>query len=118
LRQSSPAQAAANTAYDAAVTASLAKFSVTDATWLTNHTSGVLGNRNIQNIIEAKYVALFMQTEGYTDFRRTGFPVLNPTAGTSIPSRYPYATDERLYNTANVPSGITINSALWWMSAK
>jgi len=118
LRQSSPAQAAANAAYDAAVTASLAKFSVTDATWLTNNTSGVLGNRNIQNIIEAKYVALFMQEEGFTDFRRTGFPVLDPTAGSAVPSRYPYATSERLYNSANVPTGITVNTPLWWMSGK
>ncbi len=118
LRQSSPSPVAANAAYDAAVTASLAKFSVTDATWLTNNTSGVLGDRSIQNIIEAKYIALFMQEEGYTDFRRTGFPVLNPTAGAAVPSRYPYATDERLYNTANVPTGITNNTPLWWMSAK
>jgi hypothetical protein len=118
LRQSTPSQSAANAAYDAAVTASLDKFSVTDATWLTDHTSGVLGNRNIQSIIEAKYVALFMQTEGYTDFRRTGFPVLNPTAGAAVPSRYPYATSERLYNTANVPTGITTNTPLWWMPGK
>ena len=111
-------QALANAAYDAAVTASLAKFSVTNAAWLTSHTSGVLGNRNLQNIIEAKYVALFMQTEGFTDFRRTGFPVLNPTAGSAVPVRFPYCTSERLYNTENVPTGITVNSALWWMSAK
>lgn len=118
LRKPVPSQALANAAYDAAVTASLAKFGVTNATWLTNHTSGVLGNRSIQNIIEAKYIALFMQTEAYNDFRRTGFPVLAPTAGANVPVRYPYPTDERLYNTENVPTGITINSPLWWMTAK
>ena len=118
LRATSPSQTAANAAYDAAVTASLAKFGVTDATWLTNNTSGVLGDRSLQNIIEAKYVALFLQAEGYNDFRRTGWPALSPTAGTAIPVRYPYATSERLYNTANVPTGITINSPVWWMSSK
>ncbi len=118
LRKAGPSQALANAAYDAAVTASLAKFSVTDATWLSNNTTGVLGNRSIQNIIEAKYIALFMQVEGFTDFRRTGFPVLVPTAGTTIPVRFPYCTDERLYNTANVPTGITTDTPLWWMSAK
>ncbi len=118
LRAASPSQTAANAAYDAAVTASLAKFGVTDATWLTNNTSGVLGDRSLQNIIEAKYVALFLQAEGYNDFRRTGWPALSPTAGTAIPVRYPYATSERLYNTANVPTGITINSPVWWMSSK
>lgn len=118
LRKASPSQALANTAYDAAVTASLAKFSITDAAWLTANTSGVLGDRNIQNIIEAKYIAMFMQMEGYNDFRRTGWPVLVPTAGATIPVRFPYCTDERLYNAANVPTGITTDTPLWWMSAK
>ena len=118
LMAASPSQTAANSAYDEAVTASLAKFGVSDAAWLTNNTSGVLGDRNLQNIIEAKYIALFMQAEGYNDFRRTGYPVLNPTAGTAVPVRYPYATDERLYNSQNVPTGITINLPLWWMTSK
>ena len=118
LRKASPDQALANAAYDAAVTASLAKFSVTDAVWLAANTSATLGARTIQNIIEAKYIALFMQTEAFTDFRRTGFPVLTPTAGSLVPVRYPYPTSERLYNSENVPTGITVNSALWWMSAK
>jgi len=118
LRKASFSQALANTAYDAAVTASLAKFSITDAAWLTAHTTGVLGNRSLQNIIEAKYIALFMQTEAYTDYRRTGWPVLVPTAGATVPVRFPYCTDERLYNSDNVPKGITIASALWWMTAK
>ena len=81
LRQTTSSQALANAAYDAAVTASLDKFSVPDATWLTNNTTGVLGDRSIQNIIEAKYIALFMQMEAYTDFRGTDYPVLVPTAG-------------------------------------
>jgi hypothetical protein len=118
LRSAAPSQPLANSAYDAAVTASLDKFSVTDATWLTNNTTGVLGDRSLQNIIEAKYIALFMQTEAFTDFRRTGWPVLVPTAGASIPVRYPYCTDERLYNAENVPTGITTDSPLWFMSAK
>jgi hypothetical protein len=118
LRKTAPDQTAANTAYDAAVTASLAKFSITDATWLTNNTSGVLGVRSIKNIIEAKYIALFLQIEAYNDYRRTGYPVLVPTVGSAVPSRYPYCTDERLYNAESVPSGITLNSPVWWMTAK
>lgn len=118
LRKSTPSAADANAAYDAAVTASLAKFGVTDATWLTANTTGVLGDRNIQNIIEAKYIALFMQLEAYNDFRRTGFPALTPTAGSAVPVRYPYATSERLYNSDNVPTGVTIDSPIWWMGAK
>ncbi len=115
LRKSSPSQADANTAYDAAVTASLAKFGVTDATWLTDNTTTVLGDRTIRNIIEAKYIALFMQVEAYNDFRRTGYPELTPTAGDAVPVRYPYATSERLYNADNVPTGVSIDTPIWWM---
>lgn len=111
-------QPLANAAYDAAVTASLAKYSIADAAWLTANTTGVLGNRSLQNIIEAKYIALFLQTESFVDFRRTGFPLLSPTAGSEIPVRYPYATDEDIYNHANVPTGITVFTDLWWMSGK
>jgi hypothetical protein len=118
LRQPVSSHQLANAAYDAAVTASLNKFGITDAAWLTENTSGVLGDRSIKNIIEAKYIALFMQTEAYNDFRRTGYPALIPTAGAAIPVRYPYSSDERLYNASNVPTGITVNSPLWWMSAK
>ncbi len=118
LSNSSPSQALANTAYDAAVTASLDRFSVTDATWLTNNTSGVLGDRSLKNIIEAKYIALFLQTEAYNDFRRTGWPELTPTAGAKVPVRFPYCTDERLYNAENVPTGLTVDSPIWWMSSK
>ena len=74
--------------------------------------------KQVQNIIEAKYIALFMQTEAFNDFRRTGFPVLVPTAGALVPVRFPYCTDERLYNTANVPTGITTDTPVWWMSSK
>jgi hypothetical protein len=118
LRKASPSATLANAAYDAAVTASLSKFGITNATWLTNNTTGVLGNRSLQNIIEAKYIALFLQTEAYTDYRRTGWPVLTPTAGSSVPVRFPYCTDERLFNTENVQTGITVNTPLWWMSVK
>jgi len=118
LRQTVTSHQLANAAYDAAVKASLDKFGITNATWLANNTSGVLGDRSIKNIIEAKYIALFMQTEAYNDFRRTGYPVLVPTAGAAVPARYPYSSDERIYNTANVPTGMTIYSPLWWMSSK
>jgi hypothetical protein len=110
-------QPLANAAYDAAVTASLAKYGIADAAWLTANTTGVLGDRNLQNIIEAKYIALFLQTEAFVDFRRTGFPVLAPTAGSQIPVRYPYSTSEDIYNHANVPTGITVYTNLWWMSS-
>lgn len=137
LRKAGPSQALSNAAYDDAVIKSLSNFGIpltTDTAdvngtkrWIRDHTtyvtttalgSGKLSDRSLQNVIEAKYIAMFLQTEGFTDFRRTGFPVLVPTAGASIPVRFPYCTSERLYNAANVPSGITTDTPLWWMSAK
>jgi hypothetical protein len=119
LRKTGASQPLANAAYDAAVTASIAKYSITTAgAWLTANTTGVLGDRTIKNIIEAKYIALFMQTETFNDYRRTGYPALTPTAGATIPVRFPYCADERLYNAENVPTGITTGSAMWWMTTK
>lgn len=114
LRREPPSRALANNAYDAAVTASLEKFGIDDPSWLTDNTSGALGDISLQNIIEAKYIALFLQLEAYNDYRRTGWPVLNPTAGNAIPSRFPYCANERLYNTENVPAGLSLNSPVWW----
>ena len=118
LRKENPSQELANASYDAAVTASLEKFGIDNPAWLTNNTSGVLGDRTIQQIIEAKYIALFLQTEAYNDYRRTGWPLLTPTAGVTIPSRFPYCTDERLYNTENVPVGITLDTKVWWAGSE
>lgn len=137
LRKTIPSQSFANTSYDAAVINSLAKFGIplspdtgsvnSTKRWIRNNTTystttdlgpGRLTDRTIRNIIEAKYIALFMQTEAFNDYRRTGWPVLVPTAGTTVPVRFPYPTDERLYNSGNVPAGITLSSPLWWMSAK
>jgi len=118
LRKDPTTQELANTAYDNAVTGSIEKFGIDDEVWLTSNTTGVLGDITIQNIIEAKYIALFLQTEAYNDYRRTGWPVLKPTAGTAIPSRYPYCTDERLYNPENVPAGLSLYTPVWWADSK
>jgi len=112
LRKSSPDQAAADAAYNAAVSASLAKFGVSDANWEATYAS--LSGITLEQIGVAKYKALFMQPEAYTNFRRTGYPVLVPVAGNEIPSRLPYPTDERLYNKENRPD-VTIFTKMWWM---
>ena len=104
----------ANESYDAAVTASLEKFGIDNPEWLNDNTSGVLGDMSIKGIIEAKYIALFLQAEVYNDYRRTGWPVLNPSAGNAIPSRFPYCANERLYNPKNVPTGVSLNTPVWW----
>ena len=79
--------------------------------------------------MEEKYVAMFSQSESWTDWRRTGFPALNvyPDANLGeIPRRLPYPQDEYLYNKSNVPMPLTSTPdekfgtdaartyALWW----
>jgi len=64
---------------------------------------GLTGAALLQAIMEDKYVALFQNTEVWNDYRRTCYPNLTPAAGTFIPARLVYGTDERRAN-PNIPS--------------
>jgi hypothetical protein len=115
LRKAAPDQAAADIAYQEAVMASLDYYGVagTNLAWEAANITGV-SNVTLNMIYQAKYTHLFMQLEGYNEWRRTGVPTLTPVSGTQVPVRFPYPTSERLYNTANVPTGITIFTPVWW----
>lgn len=65
--------------------------------------NGLTGPALLTAIMEEKYVALFQNTEVWNDYRRTCYPNLTPAAGTSIPARLLYGTDERRAN-PNIPS--------------
>ncbi len=112
LRKSFPDQAAADAAYRTAVRYSLAKFHVSNANWEVIYAYKT--NVTLEQIAVAKYTALFLQAEAYTNYRRTSYPALTPVAGIAIPSRLPYPTDERLYNNENRPD-VTIYTKMWWM---
>lgn len=84
-----------------AVAASLAMYGVTDDTWLTDYYGRVdaLADGDLfEEIMLQKYIAMFLQPEAYSDWRRTGIPNIQPTTGSTIPKRFPYSTEERLYN--------------------
>jgi hypothetical protein len=66
-------------------------------------TSGLSGAPLLTAIMEEKYVALFQNPELWNDYRRTCYPNLTPAAGTFIPARLVYGTDERRAN-PNIPS--------------
>lgn len=75
---------------------------------------------NLEKLITQKWAALFMQSEPWNDWRRTGFPQLqsplgNPL-GTEIPRRYPYTQKERTLNSANVPDegAQPALKRVWW----
>jgi hypothetical protein len=65
--------------------------------------SGLSGAALLTAIMEEKYVALFQNTEVWNDYRRTCYPNLTPAAGSFIPARLVYGTDERRAN-PNIPS--------------
>lgn len=72
-------------------------------------------------IMREKFSALFTQAETWTDWRRTGFPILTPNAdgnsasnpGGQIPRRLIYPQTERLLN-PNFPGAVTMQDRLWW----
>ena len=77
---------------------------------------------DLELLIEQKYIALFTQTEPWVDYRRTGYPQLDPNEnGVSasnpsgeIPLRLIYPQNERLLN-PNVPSPIpNMQEPVWW----
>lgn len=107
-------QAGVQTALQEAVTASVTRITgvAPSATFLANATATF----DIANIIQQKYIALFLTMEPYNDYRRTGFPALVPNQNSTtktIPVRFPTPSDERTSNpNATVVSNIT--SKLWW----
>jgi hypothetical protein len=103
-------------AYNAAVTASLAKHGVSNADWLAANAAETAGSITLEKIMLGKYVGLYLQSEVWTDWRRTGIPSLQLAANateTQIPRRFPYPLNERLYN-PNTPAGLTLTNKVWW----
>lgn len=76
---------------------------------------------NMEKLITQKWAALFMQSEPWNDWRRTGFPQLqsplgNPLPGSELPRRYPYTQKERTLNSANIPDegASPALKRVWW----
>lgn len=68
----------------------------------------------MQQIMTQKYIALYLNPEAYSDWRRTGFPGLIPNTNSHIPRRFAYPLQEYQYNGANVPVGVTVYSRVFW----
>lgn len=84
--------------------------------------SGDFANK-LALVITQKYLALYLNPETWTDYRRTGYPALEPATGGStalnpngqIPRRFAYPNSEVLQN-KNVPTttGNLQEPRLWW----
>jgi hypothetical protein len=112
---------AAKTAYVAGVRASLAYIGVPAAAiteYLAQPAVTPAGNVSLQQIMEQKHIALYTQPEAWTDWRRTGFPVLRAIKGNNIPRRFLTPATEFAYNRANIPAGSTdiswVYTRVWW----
>ena len=77
---------------------------------------------DLETIIVQKYIAMYATIESWTDFRRTGYPDLTPTADGAnaqnpngeIPRRLPYCQTERIYN-SNIPTPLpNLQDRFWW----
>jgi hypothetical protein len=77
---------------------------------------------DLETIMEQKYIALFCQSEPYTDFRRTGLPALQPKPNGAtavnpngeIPRRLIYPQTERLYNNQFPQPAPNMQDRFWW----
>jgi hypothetical protein len=89
-----------------------------------------VGKATKEKIMEQKWIALFGQgIEAWTEYRRTGLPVLPPKDPRAIfendgvlPTRIKYPTSEYSLNEANVRKGVSVNGGddsmktkLWWV---
>jgi len=107
-------QAQADAAFREAVIASLTFYNARNTEWEAQFANRT--NVTLQQIIEAKYIALFMQPEVWSDFRRTGYPQISPflPGGEIIPRRMIYPQNELNNNPDRVPRNVTIFSRVWW----
>lgn len=108
----------AEAAFSNAIESSLIDYNVFNDFWLLNYLEDI--EIDLELIIQAKHAALFLQPVVWSDWRRTGYPSLNASAGNFtggiIPRRFSYPQSEFDLNPNNVPPGILITDRIWWDS--
>lgn len=108
---------AAQPLYQQAITQHMLKLGVAQTdidAYLT--TRGALTSANaLQWIMEEKSVANFLNEENWTDWRRTGFPLLTPVQGalSAVPRRLLYPEAEILTN-AQPQQSAKLTDRVWW----
>jgi hypothetical protein len=95
------------------------------ADYLTTGPAAWEESKGLEQIITQKWIASIGNAyEGWTEWRRTGFPALKPVEASLnegvYPVRMPYPSDEQALNFENFQSaaaatnGNSINTAVWW----
>ncbi len=70
----------------------------------------------LERIMMEKYIAMYLQPENYSDYRRTNVPNLAPVSGANVPVRWDYPSTEYLFN-SNAPEDGSVNvfnDRVWW----
>ncbi len=107
--------ATAQTLFQSAIQANMTKLGIA-ASQITPYVAanGTLPVTSADDAIAAlaaqEYLALFLNPEVWTLWRRTGSPALTPVSGSAIPRRLLYPQSEISYNSANVPTSVTLFS--------
>ncbi|MCJ8167486.1 SusD/RagB family nutrient-binding outer membrane lipoprotein [Pontibacter sp. E15-1] len=116
----------AQTYYQQAMEASFDQYDLT----IPDDYLAAAGPATKENILTQKWIALFGQgIEAWTEYRRTGFPVLPPKDTRALfmndgvmPTRLQYPSSEYSLNAAQLEAGIGLNggiddrkTAMWWV---
>lgn len=115
----------AQTYFSNGITASFSQYGLgVPANYIAN-----LGAVTKTSLMDQKWIAMFGQgIESWTEYRRTGLPVLPPKDSRAIfvndgvlPTRLPYPTTEQSLNAVEYAKGVALNgvednakSKLWW----
>ncbi len=107
LRKASQDVNAAADAANQGIEASLAKVTGTSGALYLASNGLSAENIDLESIINQKYIALFTQTESWNDWRRTGYPQIQPVGDNNqiganlMPLRWPLPQGESLFNATN-----------------
>ncbi|HTL09443.1 MAG TPA: SusD/RagB family nutrient-binding outer membrane lipoprotein [Chitinophagaceae bacterium] len=118
LLRSGGSLAAAQTAYVEGITANMEKLGVKAGaigTYLA--TKGTLPGTTaaaISQVAAEEYVALYLNPEAFTLWRRTASPTLTPITGANVPRRFLYPQTEYSYNEANVSASTLYTPRIFW----
>jgi len=109
--------AAAEPLYQAAITNHMKKLGVAQTdidAYIATRGSLTAGNA-LQRIMEEKSIANFLNEENFTDWRRTGFPLLTKVQGglSDIPRRLLYPETEILTNPQPQQTAV-LTDRVWW----
>lgn len=115
------------TLYENAIQANFTDLGLSSEEFATFISSPAGHYTSLERILTQKWVSLFGRgLEGWTEYRRTGYPVLVPAAYAFVnvvPQRFLYPLSEEQTNHENLQkaagelvNGDALNSRLWWMN--